>query len=51
VGLVGGLVYQESVRRPGADLIPPRKDCIIWCLAASAAALAMLYAMLRLQKV
>ena len=38
VGLVGGLVYQESVRRPGADLIPPRKDCIIWCLAASAVA-------------
>jgi hypothetical protein len=51
VGLVGGLVYQESVRRPGAVLIPPWKTCIILSLAASAAALAMLYVMLRLQKV
>ena len=50
VGLVGGLVYQESVRRPGADLMPPWKTCILWSLAASAAALAMIYVMLRLQK-
>ena len=31
--------------------MPPWKTCIIWSLSASAAALAMLYAMLRLQKV
>ncbi len=51
VGLVGGLVYQESVRRPGADLMPPWRTCILWSLAASAAALALVYVMLRLQKV
>jgi hypothetical protein len=48
---VGGLVYQESVRRPGADLMPPWKTCIFRSLAASVAALALIYAMLRLHAV
>lgn len=51
VGLVGGLVYQESVRRPGADLIPSRKTCIVWSLAVSVAALGLMYALLRLKAV
>jgi hypothetical protein len=48
---VGGLVYQESVRRPGADLIPPWKTCIVRSLAVSVAALALIYVMLRLKAV
>ena len=51
IGIVGGLVYQESVRRPGAELMPRWKTCIIWSVAASAAALAVLYVMLRLKAV
>ncbi|MGD0577798.1 MAG: O-antigen ligase family protein [Bryobacteraceae bacterium] len=51
VGLVGGLVYQESVRRPGAELLPPWKTCLIWSIAASAAALALMYVMIRLRAV
>lgn len=51
VGLVGGLVYQESVRRPGAELLPPWKTCLIWSVATSAAVLALIYLMIRFRAV
>jgi hypothetical protein len=51
VGLLGGLVYQESLRRPDAALMPPWRSCLIRSLVASVASLVLLYVMVRLRTV
>jgi hypothetical protein len=49
VGLLGGLACQESIRRPDAVLTPPMESCLIRSVAASVAALIMIYVMVRLR--
>jgi len=51
VGLLGGLVYQETLRRPGAVLMLPWRTCLIRSLAVSAAAVLVIYAVIRLRAI
>ncbi len=51
VGLLGGLAYQETLRRPGAVLMLSWRTCLIRSLAISAVALLMIYGVIRLRSI